>query len=219
MAQLQLVIFDCDGVVVDSERISHAVLVEMLAELGVRLSLEEAFDRFIGASEPKTLKIIASLIGHEPPSDMAAQFAERSQAAFLKTLTAVPGVEEVLSALVQPYCVASNGSRKKVNFTLGHTGLIDRFPDRIFSAEEVANPKPAPDLFLHAAHSLGAVPARCLVIEDTPRGIMAARAAGMFAVGFCAMTPAYRLREAGAHEVFASMAELPNLLRQFERNG
>jgi HAD superfamily hydrolase (TIGR01509 family) len=108
--------------------------------------------------------------------------------------------------------VASNGNRRKVEFTLGHTGLLSRFAGRIFSADDVQHPKPAPDLFLHAARSLGASPGRTTVIEDTATGIMAAKAAGMRAIGFAAMTPRHRLAAAGADALAASMDEMQMLL-------
>ena len=127
----------------------------------------------------------------------------------------MPGVEAELDALDTqgvPFCVASNGNHAKVNFTLGHTRLLPRFAGRIFTAEDVAHPKPAPDLFLLAARTLGADPARTTVVEDTPTGIRAARAAGMRAIGFAAMTPAEQLRAAGADAVVATMADVGRLL-------
>ncbi len=207
-----LVIFDCDGVLVDSERLSHTVMREMLAERGVDLSFDETVDRFIGTSLAVCLARVGELLGGSPPTDFRAEFAQRTQAVFAAGLQTVPGVERVLDALTMPYCVASNGNHAKVNFTLGHTGLLPRFAGRIFTADDVANPKPAPDLFLFAARSLGAEPAHTTVVEDTPTGVAAARAAGMRAIGFAAMTPAARLAAAGADAVVATMPELQALL-------
>ncbi len=212
MSPPQLVIFDCDGVLVDSERISHQILQAMLRERGVDLSLEETINKFIGTSTRKTIEILEMLIGRAACADFLDLFADLSRAAFAADLTAVPGVEDVLAWLSVPYCVASNGSREKMAVTLGRTGLLPRFSGRIFSADDVVHPKPAPDLFLHAASSFSALPAQCIVIEDTPTGITAARAAGMTAYGYAAMTPADRLRQAGAHAVFSVMSELPALL-------
>jgi HAD superfamily hydrolase (TIGR01509 family) len=125
---------------------------------------------------------------------------------------AVPGVERLLDALDRPCCVASNGNRAKMQFTLGHTGLLPRFEGRLFSADDVARPKPAPDLFLHAARCLGALPQHTSVVEDTPTGIRAAKAAGMQAIGFASMTPRQRLAAAGADVLVESMAELQSVL-------
>ena len=205
-----LVIFDCDGVLVDSERLSHGVMQAMLAERGVALSFDETVDRFIGTSLAVCLARVGELLGGAPPADFRAEFAWRTEAAFAAGLRTVPGVEQVLDSLITPYCVASNGNRAKVDFTLGHTGLLPRFAGRTFTADDVLHPKPAPDLFLFAARSMGAAPARTTVVEDTPTGIAAARAAGMRCIGFAAMTPAARL--AGADAVVTTMAEVQALL-------
>ena len=211
-----LVIFDCDGVLVDSERLSHRVLHAMLIELGAAISPQQTVDRFIGTSLAACLARISSLLGAAPPANFAAEFARRSRAAFEAELTLVPGVAQLLAALAVPCCVASNGNRAKVDFTLGHTGPLAQFAaqlaGRIFTADDVLHPKPAPDLFLHAARQLGADPRRTTVVEDTPTGISAAKAAGMHAIGFAAMTPAAQLHEAGADRVVHTMAELQALL-------
>ena len=207
-----LLILDCDGVLVDSERLSHSVLRQMLLEQCVVLSYEDTVERFIGTSMPVCLARVAELLGRPPPQDFAARFAQRTRIAFEAELVAVPGVERLLDALDRPCCVASNGNRAKVEFTLGHTGLLPRFAGRIFSADDVPHPKPAPDLFLHAARALGALPQHTSVVEDTPTGIRAAKAAGMRAIGFAAMTPRHRLAEAGADALVDSMTELQALL-------
>ncbi len=207
-----LFIFDCDGVLVDSEHLSHVVLRDMLIEMGAQISFEQTVDRFMGTSLPTCVERITVLLGCAPPSDFLLQFAQRTRAAFTAGLTTVPGVESLLSALRTPFCVASNGNRAKVNFTLGHTGLLPLFSERIFTADDVEHAKPAPDLFLHAARSLNVPPARAVVVEDTATGIIAAKAAGMHAIGFAAMTPPERLRHAGADAVVTDMIELGALL-------
>lgn len=213
IARYDLVIFDCDGVLVDSERLTHQVLCDQLAELDVAMTLAQAIDRFIGTSNALMLERVAALLPPGAmPADFLAQFRQRTQQAFAAGLRAVPGVEAVLDGLALPHCVASNGEHAKMAVTLALTGLAPRFAGRVFSADDVARPKPAPDLFLHAAATLGAAPARCLVIEDSATGVRAARAAGMAVFGHAALTPADRLLEAGAHRVFATMAELPPLL-------
>ena len=207
-----MVIFDCDGVLVDSERLTHQVVVDMLAEHGVALGFDEAVDRFIGMSMANGLVQLKALLGGELPADFLPEMGRRTRAAFRAGLTAVPGVEAVLDGLQRPFCVASNGNHAKVNFTLGHTGLLPRFAGRIFTADDVAHPKPAPDLFLLAARTLGALPAHTTVVEDTPTGVAAARAAGMRVIGFAAMTPAGRLQAAGADAIAHDMATVANLL-------
>jgi HAD superfamily hydrolase (TIGR01509 family) len=207
-----LLIFDCDGVLVDSERLSHGVLQQMLTEQGVALSFEATVERCIGTSLPVCLARVGELLGGTLPEDFAGRFAQRTRAAFEAGLQPVAGIEMLLAALRTPYCVASNGNRAKVEFTLGHTGLLPRFAGRIFSADDVLHPKPAPDLFLHAALRMGAAPRHTTVVEDTPTGIAAAKAAGMRAIGFAAMTPRARLAAAGADALADSMAELVALL-------
>jgi len=211
---VELLIFDCDGVLVDSERLSHGVLQQMLAELGVRLSFDATVERFIGTSLPVCMARVGELLGAAPPQDFVERFGLRTRAAFEAGLLPVRGIEQLLAMLCTPYCVASNGNRRKVEFTLGHTGLLPRFAGRIFSADDVQHPKPAPDLFLHAARSLGAAPQRTIVVEDTPTGIAAAKAAGMRAIGFAAMTPRSRLAAAGADALADSMDELQALLAE-----
>ena len=207
-----MVIFDCDGVLVDSERLTHQVVVDMLAEHGVALGFDEAVDRFIGMSMANGLVQLKALLGGTLPDDFLPEMGRRTRAAFRAGLTPVPGVEAVLDGLQRPFCVASNGNHAKVNFTLGHTGLLPRFTGRIFTADDVQHPKPAPDLFLLAARSLGAAPERTTVVEDTPTGVAAARAAGMRVIGFAAMTPAARLQAAGADAIAPDMATVAALL-------
>ena len=209
---LELVIFDCDGVLVDSEPICNGVLAQMLGEMGWVLSLQQTVDRFMGRSLAQCVQGIEQHFGRPVPTDFLPQLAERTQGALQGQLKAVAGIEAVLDGLTVPYCVASNGNRAKMNITLGLTGLLPRFAHRMFCAGDVARPKPAPDLFLHAAQTHGARPERCVVVEDTPTGILAARAAGMRALGHAAMMPAPRLLQAGAHAVFTRMSELPALL-------
>lgn len=208
----QLIIFDCDGVLVDSERISHEVLLAMLQEFGVSMTLDQALDRFMGTSMQRCLELVGQLLGGAPPAGFLDNFRQRSFEAFNAQLVPVPGIVELLDALTLPCCVASNGPRAKMLLTLGKTGLLPRFTGRLFSADDVARPKPAPDLFLHAAASLQAQPGACVVVEDSPTGVAAAKAAGMVVFGYAGMTPARRLVEAGADAVFASMSALQPLL-------
>jgi HAD superfamily hydrolase (TIGR01509 family) len=210
--RFDLVIFDCDGVLVDSERITNEVFCTMLNELGLTLTLEDMFERFVGRSMPQCLALIAAMRDEPVPETFLAELRERAGSALRERVTPVAGVDEVLSALTIPYCVASSGEHEKIRLTLGATGLLPLFEGRIFSVVDVEHPKPAPDVFLLAARTFGVAPARCVVIEDTPTGVRAAVAAGMHAIGFAANTPARRLIEAGAHRIVTRMHDLPVML-------
>lgn len=210
--QFGLVIFDCDGVLVDSELITNRVFAEMLNELGLALTLEDMFDRFVGRSMPQCLEIITKLLGRAVPPHFVDEYQARSASALRAELKAVPDIETVLGSLHTPYCVASSGSHEKMQTTLGITGLLPLFQGKIYSVTEVARSKPFPDVFLHAARQQGVMPADCAVIEDTPTGVRAGVAAGMTVFGYCALTPRQRLIEAGAHQIFERMRDLPALI-------
>ena len=210
MAATELVIFDCDGVLVDSDRLSLAIQARHITALGLPMTAEDCSREFLGIGMESTLETIAARLGGPlPPSFLPALEAEVEET-FRRELRAVPGIVEALDAIALPTCVASGGSQEKMRLTLGLTGLWDRFEGRIFSAGEVARPKPAPDLFLHAAAQMQADPACCLVVEDSPFGVAAAKAAGMRCLGFGALTAPARL--AAADRVFTEMSELPDLL-------
>src|SRR5699024_770188 len=147
-----------------------------------------------------------------PPDTFEAQLRQRIAAALATEVEAVQGIEEALNAINLPYCVASSGEHEKIRITLGRTGLLKRFEGKIYSAQDVRHAKPAPDVYLHAAAKMQAKPERCAVIEDTPIGVKAGVVAGMRVFGFAADTPAHRLKQAGAHETFTDMAELPLLI-------
>ncbi|MEI7036548.1 HAD family hydrolase [Fulvimonas yonginensis] len=207
-----LVIFDCDGVLVDSEPIANRVFARMLAEQGLVLTQAQMFELFVGRTMAHCLALAAERLGRPLPADFEDEHDRRLFAALAAELLPVPGVAQVLDALAVPYCVASNGAPDKLRFSLRQTGLLPRFEGRVFSAVEVARGKPAPDLFLHAARRLGVAPATCVVVEDSPAGVAAGVAAGMTVLGFAAGTPPARLHEAGAHRLFTRMGELPALL-------
>lgn len=213
MPHYKLIIFDCDGVLVDSERITNQVFVEMLNELGLPLTLDDMFEQFVGNSMSQCLDKISGLLGKQPPDDFLPTYRARTKAALESNLSAVPGVEDALDSITLPHCVASSGDHEKMRSTLGITGLWPRFEGRIFSVTEVDNPKPAPDVFLYAARKFGVDPSDCVVIEDTPTGVAAAVAAGMTVLGYTALTPAHRLQAAGAHHVFDRMSDLPSLVQ------
>jgi HAD superfamily hydrolase (TIGR01509 family) len=214
-----LVIFDCDGVLVDSERIAVRIDAVVLDRLGWALTEAEIIERFVGRSEAYMVSEIEAAIGRPLEHGWDAEFVPLYRDALAAELEPVDGIVEALDAIAIPNCVASSSSHERLRFTLGLTGLLDRFDGRIFSATEVANGKPAPDLFLHAAATLGADPARCAVVEDSRYGVEAARAARMHAFGYAGgLTTAERL--AGpATTVFHDMRELPALLEATPTNG
>jgi HAD superfamily hydrolase (TIGR01509 family) len=209
----ELLIFDCDGVLVDSERITNRVFAQMLQELGLAVTLDEMFERFVGRSMAHCLEIIAGLLGHMPPPDFVDNYHVRTRAALVSELKPIPGIIDALNQIELPYCVASSGDHDKMRMTLGMTGLLPRFEGRLFSVKEVAHSKPAPDVYLYAASKFGVEPQACAVVEDTPIGVAAGVAAGMTVYGYAALTPASRLISAGAHHTFIDMADLPKLLR------
>jgi HAD superfamily hydrolase (TIGR01509 family) len=210
-----LVIFDCDGVLVDSERLAVRIDVQVLAAMGWSLTEDEVVERFVGRSDAHMTRELATHLGRELPEGWDDEFAALYRTTFEDELEPVPGVVAALDRIdlmALPTCVASSGSHDKMRFTLGRTGLLDRFAGRIFSAAEVARGKPAPDLFLHAARRMGADPGRCAVVEDSAPGVAAALAAGMDPYGYAGgVTPAARLERPGV-TVFADMADLPTLL-------
>ena len=209
MPNLELVIFDCDGVLVDSERITNRIFCGMLNELGIEVTLDDMFERFVGHSMAQCVEIITELLRSPPPQTFVPELHRRAAAALESEVEAVEGIEEAIKAINLPFCVASSGDHAKIRLTLGKTGLLEKFEGKIFSVSDVERPKPAPDIFLHAASTMGAKPEMCVVVEDTPTGVSAGVAAGMYVCGFAENTPEHRLRKAGAHEIFSSMMELP----------
>ncbi len=212
--RFDLVIFDCDGVLVDSERVANLVFARALKETcELEFTLEDMFDTFVGHSKDQCLQKIEAILGRPPPDELDRRYREEINGALAATVEAISGIEAVLAQLTVPYCVASSGSHDKMRLTLGKTGLIEFFDGNIFSTSEVENGKPHPDIYLHAAERMGGQqPARCLVVEDSPIGVAGAVAAGMQVFGFAELMPAHRLHAAGAHRVFDSMHDLPALI-------
>ncbi|MFJ9691756.1 HAD family hydrolase [Kitasatospora sp. NPDC101183] len=213
---IDLVIFDCDGVLVDSEVIAVRVVARLTAELGWPLSEAEVVERFVGRSEAANHAMVAERFGEAAATLFDERFRALHAEAVDAGLTPVDGLPEALDALALPTCVASSGTHAKMRHTLGRTGLYGRFEGRIFSATEVGRGKPAPDLFLHAAKAMGVDPAACLVVEDSGPGVLAARAAGMRALGYAGgVTAAERL--AGPDTVvFHDMRQLPALIAAYQ---
>ncbi len=204
-------IFDCDGVLVDSEAITCSVMAACLTEIGLPTTTEECMRDYVGSWWPDAVEDIEAKLGHALPDGFTEQYRARQNAALAEGVEPVAGVIEALERIPTPICVASNGTHTKMEITLASAGLAERFEGLIFSASEVERGKPAPDLFLHAAASLGVEPAACAVVEDSPLGIEAARAARMAAYGYTGHAEAAALAAAGA-TTFDSMAELPGLL-------
>jgi HAD superfamily hydrolase (TIGR01509 family) len=209
-ASIELLIFDCDGVLVDSDRLSLEIQAKHITALGVPMTGDDCSREFLGIGMGSTLERIMEMTGRPVPSDWLPRLEAEVEETFRRELQVVPGIADALGQIALPTCVASGGSHEKMRLTLGLTGLWDRFDGRIFSAREVPRPKPAPDLFLHAAAETGVDPARCLVVEDSPFGVDGAKAAGMSCFGFAALTHPDRL--AAADQVFSDMTELPRLL-------
>ncbi|GGO59987.1 HAD family hydrolase [Streptomyces lasiicapitis] len=210
----ELIIFDNDGVLVDSEPISNTILAAYLTELGHPTSYEESLRDYMGGAMHRVHDLVLERSGQRLPDDFDAIFHERVFAAFKQELEPMAGAVEVLEKLTAegvPFCLASSGSHERIRVGHRKTGLDKWFDDgRIFSSQDVGRGKPAPDLFLHAAERMGVPPEKCVVVEDSPLGVQAAVAAGMDVCGFTAMTPAERLRDAG--RLFGELRELPDLL-------
>jgi HAD superfamily hydrolase (TIGR01509 family) len=211
---MTLLIFDCDGVLVDSEVIAHAVMVDLVTELGRPMTLEESFGIFAGKRLRDALAAAEAWLGKPIPSQARARAGERLFERFRRELKPIDGVRDAITALPYPRCVASSSTRERLKLSLEVTGLAPLFGDKVFSADQVVHGKPAPDLFLFAARSCGAAPSGCIVIEDSVIGVMAARAAGMTAVGFAGGGHAGarlgdKLAAAGADVVIEAMSELP----------
>jgi HAD superfamily hydrolase (TIGR01509 family) len=209
--RVDLVIFDCDGVLVDSERLAVQVESELLGELGWAITEAEVLEQFVGRSDAYMLGVIERELGRAVP-DWQEQYERRLHAAFRAELVPVAGIATALVELTVPYCVASSGTHDKMRLTLGITGLLEHFDGRMFSTTEVSNAKPAPDLFLHAAARMGVSPDHCVVVEDSKSGVAAARAAGMRSLGYAGgLTPAAWL-EGPDTVVFHDMADLVSLI-------
>lgn len=210
-----LVIFDCDGVLVDSEPLANQVYVHMLGEYGYDVNSEEYLREFSGAAVFKRLEITSQKLIWTPPENFVAVFQKRLSVLTEKELKPVPDIHELIDSLSVPICIASNGSREEIMLRLKIARLTEYFENSIFSGLEVPHPKPAPDVFLAAAGAFNVHPARCIVVEDSVPGVMAAVRAGMRVYGHAALTPGESLREAGAIP-FANMIELKDILASHE---
>jgi HAD superfamily hydrolase (TIGR01509 family) len=208
-----LVIFDCDGVLIDSELLTIEIEVALLAEAGVAITGDEIIERYCGISMKGMIADLEARFGCRLGEEFTSRHAERFAALCETELTAIAGIEAALDAWPGKMCVASSSSPERLRHTLGLVSLYGRFDPHVFSATMVAHGKPAPDLFLYAAQQMDSEPGRCVVIEDSVPGVTAAVAAGMTAIGFaggghCAPGHADRLRAAGAPVVIDAMPDL-----------
>jgi HAD superfamily hydrolase (TIGR01509 family) len=218
-----LVIFDCDGVLVDSEVISCRAHAEALTQHGYPITPEQVFNRFLGVSDREARMSVEAEIGRKLPDDFEAQIGKAALQRYAGELQAIPHASNAIDAIGLPMCVASSGTPEKIRHGLDCAGLYDRLAPHIFSASQVKRGKPAPDLFLFAAEQMQVSPRQCLVIEDSVPGITAALAAGMSVIGFYGGShclPGYekRLNAAGAVLTFNDMRKLPELIAQIDRN-
>ena len=208
----ELVIFDCDGVLVDSEMLGNQVLVQFVAKLGLDLKLEEAIALFRGCKMADCVAIVEQRLGQPTPPDFVNDLRTRTAEAFKHELRAINGIEQALAEIHVPVCVASSGPPEKIRLALQVTGLLARFEPHIFSSYQVGSWKPEPDLFLYASTKMDVRPAACVVIEDSILGVRAGIKAGMKVFGYCAPGEATIFRNWGSHP-FHAMSELPTLLR------
>ena len=209
-----LVIFDCDGVLVDTEPVDSEVISVLLKELGLNIEPDEVGRRTTGLSDPDIWAEFEPELGHPVPDDVIARHETMITEEFHRRLLPMPGVVDAVKRVVGagiPVSVASNGYFKKMDVTLGVTGLAGYFGDHIFSKTQVARGKPAPDLYLYAAEHMGVPAARCVVIEDSRPGVQAALAAGMRVFGYCPEGDVWGLEQLGAR-TFDDMLKLPALL-------
>ncbi len=216
MAYPELIIFDCDGVLVDSEMISNQTLADHLTDHGYPISSKRCRERFIGGYLPKMVEQIRAE-GVTLPDDFIPNLRKRDTEAFKNDLQPVPGIHIALKGLLHKKCVASSGPPEKIRNNLTTTSLLDHFAPHLYSGYDVERPKPAPDLFLHAAQKLDIQPADCLVIEDSKFGIMAARAAGMTVFGYvgashCDDLYIEHLARQEPDLIFSDMETLPDLI-------
>ena len=217
MSNFELVIFDCDGVLVDSERIANEVFAEILnEECGFSLSLNDMFQTFVGHSSSQCMAIIEEMLGEIPPPHLEKRNKDEINHALSTSVTAVSGIENAIAEISLPFCVASSGSHEKMKTTLGKTALLKHFEGKLHSTADVGRGKPFPDIYLHAAGKMGVIdPSKCLVIEDSPLGVEGGVSAGMTVFGYTELMDENRLLEAGAHHTFSNMYTLASEIEDF----
>ena len=208
----KLIIFDCDGVLVDSELIINIVFVELLNNLGLNVNIQDMYENFVGYSFAQCMVKIEKMLGKMPPKNFEVLYRRETTKALKKDLQPVRGVRDVIHQLKVPYCVASSSSHERMQSTLSITGLLPYFEGKLFSVKDVSRGKPFPDVYLHAAKTMGFEPSNCIVIEDTPVGVEGGISAEMTVFGYSERTSAHKLKAAGAHKVFDKMERLVDFI-------
>jgi HAD superfamily hydrolase (TIGR01509 family) len=208
MKKVELVIFDCDGVLVDSETITNVLMIEMLEPHGVFFTREEYVQRYVGITLEDCISQICEEFKITLPDSFIKDYLRVALIRLQLYVEEIDGIQDLLRRIPMPFCVASNSPESKVRLMLETTHLLKHFDGKIFSASQVSNPKPAPDVYLLAAAKNGVDPKDCLVIEDTPTGVRAGKAAGMTVYGFAGLFPPETLLQAGADNVFYHMEQL-----------
>ncbi|UYQ94569.1 HAD-IA family hydrolase [Chitinophaga horti] len=204
-------IFDCDGVLVDSETIGIRVLLDMTAEYGVAMDFEEAVGEFSGRRLRDVLSVLQTQAASPFPTDFEQSFRKQSYEVFQSEVLPVEGIRELLTSLKVPFCVASSGPVEKIKLNLSLTGLLPFFTDRIYSGYDINSWKPDPGIFLYAAKEMGFAPAECIVVEDSKAGVQAGIAGGFSVFGYAKHSDPVALKAEGA-QVFYSMFDLPGLI-------
>ncbi|TPE48443.1 HAD family phosphatase [Maribrevibacterium harenarium] len=207
----EAILFDCDGVIVDTETISSQILTEMLAKCGLHLDAKTLHDQFAGYTTEQNLKTASQMLGKPLPDTFLEDYKAAFKQTISQSLQPIPGITAILDKLTCPIAMATNAIRSETEYKLQLIGLTEHFKTR-FCVDDVAHGKPAPDLYLAAAAALGKHPSQCLVIEDSLAGIQAGKAAGATVLGFSANMDADAQINAGASTTFASMTELAQLL-------
>ncbi|MGQ2964299.1 HAD family hydrolase [Methylophilus sp.] len=208
MKSFELVIFDCDGVLVDSETITNALMIDMLETYGIEYTKQEFVSRFVGVKIEHCIESIIKEYNIKLPDSFLHDYHLKAVELLKLNVQEIAGVRNLIHRLQVPYCVASNSTQSKIEMMLAKTDLLRFFAGKMFSSYDLPNPKPAPDVYLKAASVNKIRPERCAVIEDTPTGIRAGKAAGMTVYGFAGLFPASVLSEAGADDVFDHMDQL-----------
>lgn len=208
MAKIELVIFDCDGVLVDSETITNQLLVNLLKEYGIEYKLEDFVSRYVGTLLEEVINQISKEHGLAFPESFIPDYYQKAYVQLQQNLEEINGVRNLIERLNVPFCVVSNSQETKLRMMLNKVDLLHYFEGKIFSATHVKRPKPAPDLYLKAAHTFNIKNENCFVIEDTPTGIRAGKAAGMTVYGYSGLFSEHALLNAGADNTFNHMDQL-----------
>ena len=220
MSGFELIIFDCDGVVVDSERVVAEVFARALREeCGLSLAPYAVYEMFVGQPTQRILSMIEQMLGAKPPASLQARYENDIENTLQQSVTEVKGIRRALAEISIPCCIASGGSYEKMRTTLKKTNLLELFESRLYSTSDVSRGKPFPDIYLHAAREMGCLRSdKCLVVEDSPTGVKGGVAAGMTVFGYAELMKEDKLIASGAHHVFKEMSNLANEISYYEQS-